>query len=565
MIGRMPSDTNMHEVITSISGSHHVLRLTCLCQNRHPKNARRDSLPAENHKLQWNKNILCQPLADHKVGEARHGIIHSKHAQPLAKNDIRTTGRNCPQQVSWLVREDAHFAPVGFEIADSLQLDFWNKTRKPAADDLQTGRAKNIAGLPLDAPLFPSQSLEFDDFVLFIAAETDIDFRLRAFCGSVFHCVRCYGGLSHDDKSVWNPQHPLAHLLFHDLRQPDHAEVHLRDQGDVAVSGCTGQYRMTYDEARTMAELLGTELAKRGYGIIVYTGDFIERDVVRGFVKAAEQKRSIRVIFASNQKGPEGFLEYAGHKALFDPRVDDSPDWEVSFYGSLMQAYGVVLVGGARSSLITGVLAMTYRIPVLALQAYGGSGEKIWKTLATGRGLATKDEVNDMAQRDADMIPRWVELLERQSAIRQKELRQASGTRWAVGAGALVLAWMLTLPLGYCLLPAQPDTAGIQPVLFLFLLFLAPMLSGASGATVRMLIPDAGTPTARTTALGMAAGAIAGVLYVVSHLIANPKPQSFPILVITVAFGFIAGLTFDAVFKRLESVEVLHTDTLKKV
>jgi hypothetical protein len=74
----------------------------------------------------------------------------------------------------------------------------------------------------------------------------------------------------------------------------------------------------------------------------------------------------------------------------------------MSFYGSLVQADGVLLVGGGRSSLITGVLALTYRVPVLALQAYGGSGEKIWKA------LATKDEANEMAQGGADVVPGWV-------------------------------------------------------------------------------------------------------------------------------------------------------------
>jgi len=67
--------------------------------------------------------------------------------------------------------------------------------------------------------------------------------------------------------------------------------------------------------------------------------------------------------------------------------------------------------------------------------------------LATGRGLATKDEANDMAQRDASLVPRWVALLESQSVARQQELRRASGTRSAIVAIVLVLAWMLALPL----------------------------------------------------------------------------------------------------------------------
>ena len=63
-----------------------------------------------------------------------------------------------------------------------------------------------------------------------------------------------------------------------------------------------------------------------------------------------------------------------------------------------------------------------------------------------------------------------------------------------------------------------------------------------------MLLPDMGTPTVKTTAFGMAAGTITGALYVVGHLLGNTNLFNFGLLVITVAFGFIAGLTFDAVF-----------------
>ena len=46
--------------------------------------------------------------------------------------------------------------------------------------------------------------------------------------------------------------------------------------------------------------------------------------------------------------------------------------------------------------------------------------------------------------------------------------------------------------------------------------------------------------------------------------LANQKPYKFEILVITVAFGFIAGLTFNTVFKKLESMDVVRADALKK-
>ena len=320
-------------------------------------------------------------------------------------------------------------------------------------------------------------------------------------------------------------------------------------------------------DAKKTAELLGTELAKRGYGIIVYGSAFIERDVVRGFVKASKARKSIKVFFPSHQKGAEAFPEYESHKALFDPVVDESPDWEVSFYGSLAGVDGIAVIGGARSTLITGILALSYRIPMIALQVFGGSGEKIWKALSAGRGLATKEEANAMARKgdDADIVGQWIDSLESQADTRRKEIHRASGIRWTVTAGVLVLAWLITLPFGYWLLRTSPAAENMESHVFIFLLFLAPMLAGASGATMRMLIPTAGSPTMKSTVLGMAAGAISGLLYVLSHLLANPKPYNFVILVIAVVFGFIAGLTFDAVFKKLESVDVLRLDVLKKI
>ena len=339
----------------------------------------------------------------------------------------------------------------------------------------------------------------------------------------------------------------------------------------ISIVGSVEEGR-TYDpplrnaaEAKKTAELLGTELAKRGYGIIVYAGDFIEGDVARGFVKAAKAKKSIRVLFPSHQKGAEEFPEYANRKALFEPIVDESPDWEMSFYGSLPRVDGIVIIGGARSTLITGVLALSYRIPLIALQSFGGSGEKIWRALSAGRGLTTKEEANEMAQKgDTEMIGKWINSLESQAEARREEIHKASGGHWLLVAGALAVGWVLTLPLGW-LLQVPPNAEGWRPHAFIFLLFLAPMLAGASGATVRMFLPDASTPNLKSIFLGLVAGAVSGVLLLTSHLVAKTDPHNFVILMTAVASGFIAGLTFDAVFKKLESVDVVRTDVLKKV
>ena len=90
------------------------------------------------------------------------------------------------------------------------------------------------------------------------------------------------------------------------------------------------------------------------------------------------------------------------------------------------------------------------------------------------------------------------------------------------------------------------------------------MLAGASGATVRMFLPDASIPNLKSIFLGLVAGAVSGVLLLTSHLVAKTDPHNFVILMTAVASGFIAGLTFDSVFKKLESVEVVRTEALKK-
>ncbi|PTX94371.1 hypothetical protein [Opitutus sp. ER46] len=311
--------------------------------------------------------------------------------------------------------------------------------------------------------------------------------------------------------------------------------------------------------ARQTAAELGAMLAKRGYGLIVYAGNFIERDAVRGYVAAGAKPGSVRVQYSGTQAGAMGFPECAPHPEVFDPQVDNSPDWEMSFYSSLAEADGVVLIGGGNATYIAGVVALANRVPVLALRAFGGSAEKIWSLLANGRGLAAKAEVQDMG-RDADpkRIEHWVDSLATQARRRHACATETAGRRWSMAAILLLLGWILALPLGYQLLRDEKGAGW-----FIYLLFVAPALAGASGATMRLLRPTDGVPQAKTIALGAAAGAISGVMYILSHLFTDASPSSFPVLAMAVAFGFIAGFTFDAVFQKLERQDALRTDALK--
>jgi hypothetical protein len=307
------------------------------------------------------------------------------------------------------------------------------------------------------------------------------------------------------------------------------------------------------DEAKKAAELLGTSLGARGYRIIVYSAEreFIESDVVRGFVKSSKgQKELIVVHYPTGQRGPEGFAEYLKHSEMFEPQ-------------RLSKADGVVLFGGGRSTLIAGVVALTYRVPLIALARYGGHALTVWRAIERGKDLPAERDVQDMAREGSpEMVKQWIRSLETQFDTRQTEKTKRQPAWSAIAALLLLAAWVAILPLGYWL--RRPDTKPDTPVplLFVILLFAAPMLSGASGATVRSLLP--GNEMSLNTAVkGTAAGVISALLNLLAQLIGNPTP-SFVVLVSTLIFGFIAGFSFDQVFKKLESAESIQTKALKK-
>ena len=102
------------------------------------------------------------------------------------------------------------------------------------------------------------------------------------------------------------------------------------------------------------------------------------------------------------------------------------------------------------------------------------------------------------------------------------------------------------------------------------MLFIAPLLTGGAGATLRPMIDrqrgrNVVVPTILVTiVLGLVAGGIAGVLFVTAQLTAVPDltkdatayaGRSIPF---SLGIGFIAGLTSEAVFGKLLGLDVIN-------
>src|SRR5262249_31839090 len=144
-----------------------------------------------------------------------------------------------------------------------------------------------------------------------------------------------------------------------------------------------------YSGAREAAFTLGVAFAKERVHIAVFTADpaFIESEVVRGYCTVADApKKGIKIFYPAAHAATAVFAEQNQEEKadLFDPRADSNVDWEASYYRSLPNADGVVLIGGAASVLTTGYLALAYRLPIIAVAGVGGAGYRIWQATRPG-------------------------------------------------------------------------------------------------------------------------------------------------------------------------------------
>jgi hypothetical protein len=339
----------------------------------------------------------------------------------------------------------------------------------------------------------------------------------------------------------------------------------------------------THPDAPTAAEALGAALAKARIRILVYSSgeDFLECRIVKGYVGSqAAGKRSVQVRYPLHGT-KAAFVEQQTHPEVFDWRPDPSPDWEVSFYQSLSDADGVLLVGGGDATKIAGVVAMGHGIAILTLAGLEGAAARVWERLRPGRDLPNADEISLMGRPwSADQADEFATLLNQQIARkatleklqRVLELQKQTSITWR--AGVAVLFFILAV----ACVPIALAWKNVPESLLTWLLFFCPLLAGVAGSTIRLvfdasqrselLSPQSATTTA---ALGLIAGGIAGLLFITSQITtATPTQgsivnadQARKLVLFGVLIGFVAGLTLDAVFRKLISSDVVDVSTIE--
>ena len=250
----------------------------------------------------------------------------------------------------------------------------------------------------------------------------------------------------------------------------------------------------------------------------------------------------------------------------------------MSFYQSLNDVDGVLMIGGGDSTRIAGLVAMGHRKAVLALGSFNGAARDIWRALVPGRDLPTADEVSLMARPDftdqeaiacvqslKDQIARKAEAARLR---RLEEIRKE--TRLSLHAAFALVMFLLSVL-------AVPVSWGwpLPPLWAIWLLFLSPLLAGVAGSTSRLVLDlrqGAALLTTQsavtTAALGLIAGGVAGLLFITAQVTTAPPAaagqiiaadQARKLVPFGILIGFVAGLTLDAVFRKLISTDVVET------
>lgn len=312
---------------------------------------------------------------------------------------------------------------------------------------------------------------------------------------------------------------------------------------------------------QVMARQLGAALAAQGCRIVVYHSgaEFIERDVVAGFVEANPPHEHVIVVRHPQQAVMPPFPEEATHSQLFDPLADTSDDWEVSFYRSLTDADGVLLLGGGQSTVIAGQVAIGARIPLMAIAASGGGASKAWKTVLPGHDLPSRDEHTLMGRP-------WTE---GSAAACVKALLDQRRRRHAVESGPIVRQALIAAAMFIVSLAIALSSASIG--VGMWLLYLSTLIGGGAGATIRMVFerrygtsPLVPPSVWVTLALGIVAGGLAGMLYLGAQPgnVKLSEDGAIRLVSFVAIVGVLGGLTAETVYRKLLGLDVVHSQLL---
>ena len=308
---------------------------------------------------------------------------------------------------------------------------------------------------------------------------------------------------------------------------------------------------------------IGRELAKAGCDLVVFSSsdDYIERDVARAYLEALDPAHPGTVVVRTPYDREVDFGVPEQLRQFIEIRPDPAAEWEISYYRALLDADGLVVVGGGRATRIAGTLAVAGATPIIALAMFGGGALTVWQHLDRHRNHATDEDMHLMAGAWSDKsAARLVasllgQIARRRETIRQQQRESARSKRSrtvnSLCATSAIAFSALTVWLGF----RTQDTASAVGYLL-----VGPLLAAIAGALLRDASADEQT-TIWSAARGLGAGVLAVSLYVGSQQLTNAEQLTADsarrLAWFLVPVGLAAGYTVDYVFAKLSRINIL--------
>jgi hypothetical protein len=163
-----------------------------------------------------------------------------------------------------------------------------------------------------------------------------------------------------------------------------------------------------------------------------------------------------------------------------------------------------------------------------------------------------------------DSLKRWIDGLDAQR--RRRYAVETRPIQWHATCAALLFVAGLSAALGSHLVPAVARTGWGMAFLV-----ASTLLGGGAGAAIRMVFerrygagPLVPPSIWVTLALGMMAGGLGGLLYLVAQTstTALSDPGALRFVAIIAVVSVVAGLTVESVFRKLLGVDVVQTGAI---
>ena len=204
--------------------------------------------------------------------------------------------------------------------------------------------------------------------------------------------------------------------------------------------------------------------------------------------------------------------------------MDASGAWEVSFYRSPVQRrWCAACRRRQQSTLVAGLIALSIKTPIVALNTFGGRARDVRKRLDATRNDATQEDFDATGRPWSEGVE--TELVNALLAQRERKEKREADAQAAVGREgrrrliSLGVSVVMVLAAIAAILVVQESEPG--SIASLIALFVGPLLAGLAGAIFRTALSE-GTRWFQAAVLGLGAGFAASLLFVAGQLATSP-------------------------------------------